>query len=89
LKREFTVADEYSYNRSGPARWITSHLLRYKLFVLLFMFTAIMANVLNASIPALTGVAFNVVLSNNERQLVLIALALLAILLCTGVSDIT
>jgi hypothetical protein len=27
---EFTVANEYCYNRSGAVRWIVSHLLRYK-----------------------------------------------------------
>ncbi len=26
LKREFSVVDEYGYNRSGPLRWILSHL---------------------------------------------------------------
>ncbi|HCI80405.1 MAG TPA: ABC transporter ATP-binding protein, partial [Ktedonobacter sp.] len=89
LNREFTVVDEYRYNRSNPARWIASHLLRYKAFVLLFMTTAILANVLNASIPALTGVAFNAVLAGSLGQLITISLSLLLILLLTGVSDIS
>src|SRR6185312_8502794 len=32
--REFTVADEYVYKRSGPVRWVISHVLRYKRFLL-------------------------------------------------------
>jgi len=89
LNREFTVVDEYHYNRSNPVRWIASHLLRYKAFVLLFMTTAILANILNASIPALTGVAFNAVLAGSLGQLITISLSLLLILLLTGVSDIS
>ncbi len=32
---EFTVADSYPYNRSGPVRWILSHVWRYKYFLVL------------------------------------------------------
>ena len=60
--REFTVADEYRYNQSGAVRWILSHLLRYKPFVASFILGAILANVCNAAIPTLTGVAFTAVL---------------------------
>ena len=28
-KREFRLEDEIHYNRSGPVRWIISHLARY------------------------------------------------------------
>jgi ATP-binding cassette subfamily B protein len=33
-KSEFTVKDAYVYNRSGPVRWILSHVWRYKAFLL-------------------------------------------------------
>ena len=36
-KREFRVAGEYFYNRSGVVRWILSHLLRYKFFIAAFL----------------------------------------------------
>lgn len=88
IKREFTVVDEYVYNRSSPTRWIISHLLRYKHFVFGFMFMSVSANVLNASIFALTGTAFNAVLRGSYDQLLLTTLALLVVLVCTGISDL-
>ena len=36
-KREFSVADEHMYNRSGPVRWILSHLLRYPHLLVSFL----------------------------------------------------
>jgi ATP-binding cassette, subfamily B, bacterial len=33
-KSEFTVKDAYVYNRSGPVRWIWSHVWRYKWFLI-------------------------------------------------------
>ena len=89
LKREFTVEDAYAYNQTSPARWIASHLLHYKYRVLFYMTTATLANAFNSAIPTLTGVAFTVVLSGNRGQLVLLALALLAMLLLTGLNDIS
>ncbi len=41
-KREFRPKGEYQYNRSGPARWIISHLLRYPVFPLTVILTAIL-----------------------------------------------
>jgi len=58
---EFTVAGAYRYNRSGAIRWVVSHLLRYRPFVTTFVLAAIVANIVNASIPALVGEAFTVV----------------------------
>jgi len=34
-KSEFTVENAYAYNRSGPVRWILSHVWRYKFLLLL------------------------------------------------------
>ena len=50
-RREFTVADEYVYNRAGPVRWVISHVLRYKRFLLGAGSAMIVANVLLAAIP--------------------------------------
>ena len=90
-KREFTVANEYHYNRSNRTRWIISHLLRYKRFVFGFMSLAILANVLYSSIPALTGVAFNAVQQGitGRDQLVKLALTLLGVVLGGGVVDMS
>ncbi len=68
IKREFTVADEYHYNRSDPVRWIISHLLRYKHLIVSYMLAAILTNMLYAVIPVLTGQAFNIVLQGASAR---------------------
>ena len=87
--REFTVADEYVYNRSGPVRWVISHVLRYKRFLLGAVGAMIVANIMLSAIPRLTGTAFNVVLQPHPDQshLALVALAILACVLVGGVFD--
>ena len=89
-KREFTVADEYYYNRSGPLRWLLSHLLRYKRFIASYFVGTIMANVLIALVSIFTGLAFNAVLDSSQgrSRLVAIALELLGVVLVTGVFDL-
>jgi ATP-binding cassette subfamily B protein len=89
-RQEFTVVDEYHYNRSSPARWIASHLLRHKRWLFGFMLLSIAANALYAVIAILTGAAFNVVLQrgNVVPQLILISLGLLAIVLVEGSADL-
>ena len=61
-KREFSVADEHVYNRSGPIRWIISHLLRYPHLLVSFLVAATLTNVLYSAIPRITGLAFDEVL---------------------------
>lgn len=90
IKREFTVADEYYYDRSSPVRWIISHLLRYKHLILSFFFAAILTNILYSVIPVLTGVAFNIVLQGESarNRLLGVSLALLAVILVSGGFDL-
>src|SRR5579859_430710 len=89
MKSEFTVAHAYTYRTSSPRAWIVSHLLRYKFFLLGFLITATLANVLiNAFIPLLTGGAFDAVLRGDHQRLGLIALLLLGTVLCGGVIDL-
>ena len=89
-KREFTVANEYSYNRSSPERWIASHLLRYKHFLFGFMLLSITTNTLYASISTLTGAAFNTVFQGEAARsgLLTIALTLLVVLVFQGCCDL-
>lgn len=89
-RQEFTVAGEYHYKRSSPARWIASHLLRYKRRLLTFMCLSILANALYGLIPALTGQAFNVVQQGNDitNRLVIIAASLLVVVLLEGCADL-
>ncbi|HEU5226829.1 MAG TPA: ABC transporter ATP-binding protein [Ktedonobacteraceae bacterium] len=90
-KREFTVANEYLYNRSSAPRWIISHLLRYKHLAFGFMLLSIITNVLFSTIPTLTGVAFNVVQQGQagRSQLVQLALTLLGVVLASGLIDLS
>lgn len=87
--REFTVADEYHYNRAGPIRWVISHVLRNKRFLASATISMTVSIVLLAAIPRLTGVAFNEVLAPHPDQsrLALVALAILACVLVGGVFD--
>jgi len=76
VNREFTVANEYRYNRAGPIRWIISHVLRYKVYLLIFVGGTILSQVLNAVMPVLTGDAFNVVLAPHPNVGALLAITL-------------
>jgi len=89
-RREFSVADEYQYDRRGPVRWIFSHILRYKGFVASFLAASTLTATLFSAVPALTGRAFNEVLkpSPDPNQLLFIGLTILGIVLLRGVTDI-
>jgi ATP-binding cassette subfamily B protein len=90
-KREFSVSNEHVYNRSGPQRWIISHLLRYPHLLVSFLLAAILTNVLFSAVPRLTGLAFDEVLQPepDPRRLLLIALVILSVVLIRGLLDIT
>ncbi|MFW5942328.1 MAG: ABC transporter ATP-binding protein [Chloroflexota bacterium] len=90
-KREFTVADEYEYNRSGPLRWILSHLLRYPHLIVSFGLAAMLTNVLFSAVPRLTGLVFDEVLQPdpNPQRVLSIALAILGLALVRGLIDLT
>jgi len=90
-KREFSVADEHIYNRSGPVRWIVSHLIRYPHFLASFLLAATLTNVLFSAVPRLTGLAFDEVLppEPNTGRLLTIALSILGLVIVRGLLDIT
>ena len=89
-KREFSVPDEFMYNRSGPLRWILSHLLRYPHILASFLFAALLTNVLFSSVPRLTGMAFDEVLKPepDSGRLLNLALGILGLVLVRGLLDI-
>ena len=88
-KREFTIPNEYHYNRNSPVLWIISHVLRYKRYIASFILASILTNMLYACIPLLTGMAFNAVVQGASSQLVRFALLILAVVLVGGVIDLT
>ena len=89
-RREFSVADEHLYDRSGAVRWVLSHVLRYKPFLISFLIATTVTATLFATIPALTGRAFNEVLEPEPDvgQLALIGLSILGLVLLRGGTDI-
>ena len=88
--KEFSVADEQSYNHSSPVAWIVSHLLRYKLWIFSFLFAATTTDILFALVSRMTGFAFDEILSANPNQekLLSIALIVLGLVLLRGVIDV-
>src|SRR5258708_21102523 len=81
--REFTVTDEYRFNRAGAIRWILSHLLRYKRVLAVFVLGTLLAQILAATVPQLTGAAFTAVARPHPDAgaLLRIALSILAVVL--------
>ncbi|GCE10950.1 ABC transporter ATP-binding protein [Tengunoibacter tsumagoiensis] len=87
-KREFTVANEYVYRQSNPARWILSHLLRYKYVVIRYIILCIVTESLFISLAAFTGNAFTAVTQGQSALLLQIALIMLGIILILFAADL-
>jgi ATP-binding cassette subfamily B protein len=60
-KREFTVAEEHPYDRSGPLRWVVSHALRYAYLPLIALAATILNNWFYSSIQVFIGRGFDTV----------------------------
>jgi len=75
-KREFTVENEYRYNRSGPMRWIISHLLRYAYLPLLTVVATVLNNGFYSYIQIFVGRGFDLVTTPDWRAAALLSLAL-------------
>ena len=88
---EFRVAGARSFDRRSPLRWVLSHLLRFWPLLLLFFAASTLTSVLFASVPRLTGLAFDVVLQSDPDvgRLLLIALLILGMVLLRGLLDLT
>lgn len=63
---EFVVADAYVYDRRSPARWVLSHVLRYPHLLLGFGAGVVLGSLASATLPRLTGLAFDVVSGAND-----------------------
>ena len=60
-KREFQIENEFQYNRSGPARWIFSHMMRYPILPLALVICAVANNFAYSTIQVFVGRAFDVI----------------------------
>ncbi len=90
-QQEFTVAEAPQYNRSGPVRWLASHLLRNKRPLTFWIVYSIVATTLLSAARPFTGEAFDDVLRPHPDigLLLRIALIILAFALVGGVFDVT
>ncbi len=57
--REFTLEDAHVYDRSGPIRWVLSHVLRYPSFPLLVLGAALFNNLAYSAIQIFIGRGFD------------------------------
>jgi ATP-binding cassette, subfamily B, bacterial len=78
-KREFTVAEEYRYNRSGPVRWILSHVLRYPLLPVGMALASMGSNAMMSYSRVLIGDAFTWVTQPDPLIADLLRIALLVV----------
>ncbi len=74
-KREFTIANEYPFNRASPIRWILSHLARYPLLPLAMLAMAIINNFAYSYIQVFVGQAFDLITSPQWETTTLLWLA--------------
>ena len=87
--REFTIADEYHYNRRSVPRWVLSHVLRYPVLPFLFLITVIGMAIAQSLGAVFVGRAFDTLLNGGGlTQLTTAALWVVAAYLGYGACDI-
>ena len=74
-EREFTLENEYAYNRSGPVHWVFSHLRRYPFFPLLVIAAAALNNLFHGYIQIFIGRAFDLITLEDWEIAALLAIA--------------
>ncbi|MCP4419905.1 MAG: ABC transporter ATP-binding protein [Chloroflexi bacterium] len=77
-KKEFRVENEYLYNRSGPIRWIVSHLLRYPWLPVLITAASIINNLAASYVQVFIGRSFDLISNPGWATSALLGLALAA-----------
>jgi len=89
-KREFTVENEYHYNRASPTRWVVSHVLRYPILPLAMVLLAVINNVAYSYIQVFVGQAFDLLSKPDWAVSTLgwIALGAVAMALIQGITGL-
>jgi len=78
LLAEFTVGGRTVYDHRSPARWIVSHIFRFRVMLVAFLLGSLAVNMLNGAIPGITGGAVDEVLNGTgDRQAALFRISLL------------
>ena len=88
--REFKAENEYPYNRTGPVRWILSHMVRYPLFPLVVVVTAVGNNLAYSAIQIVIGRGFDRITTPGWTltELLILALALFAAAATQGITGV-
>lgn len=61
-RREFTVANEYQYDYRSSARWLASHIMRYRVLLVVFLLTTIGMAGSQSMSAVMVGRAFDTVI---------------------------
>jgi len=86
--QEFALEDAHSYNRSGPIRWIFSHMLRFPHLPLLLILLSVVNNLAYSNIQIYIGRGFDIVTTPGWANSTLLAVAL-GILAAAALQGIT
>ena len=88
-RREFTVHNEYLYDRRSPLRWLAAHIWRYPwLFITFFLTTVAMAGAQSMS-AVMVGRAFDTVIQGaGVAALTMAALLVVSAYVGYGLFDI-
>ena len=89
IRSEFTVADEYVYDRRSPLRWVWSHIMRYPVLLVTFLLTTVGMAASQSLSAVMVGRAFDVIISSAGAQaLTVTALLVVAAYVGYGAFDI-
>ncbi len=87
--REFTVANEYQYDHRSPLRWLTSHIMRYRVLLVTFLLTTVGMASSQSMSAVMVGRAFDTVIQGaGAAALTVAALLVVAAYVGYGLFDI-
>ena len=89
-KKEFRLENEYHYNRSGPVRWIISHLMRYPFLPLVTILAAILNNLTYSYRQVFIGQGFDLITTPDwpTPALLMLALGVLGVAVGQGMTGL-
>ncbi len=88
-RREFTIANEFQYDTRSPLRWLSSHILRYALLLIVFFVTTAGMGATQSMAAVLVGRAFDTVVNAaGTTALTVAALWVVAAYVGFGLFDI-
>jgi ATP-binding cassette subfamily B protein len=87
--REFTISNEYRYDRRSPARWVLSHVVRYPVLPIVFLITAVGMAAAQSLGAVFVGRTFDVLIGGGGlNELAVASLWVAAAYLGYGATDI-